>query len=135
MKEGAKVSENEKLDKIPPGLENYEDLSIFDQEKFDKVVKDSYEITVIGDIPLSQEEKEVLRLPPKFAILDNLKEDMLDWDRELGFGKCRYTLLREIQERLDEGNNEEEITEEEYYARIYPIESELDWLILELFIL
>ena len=51
---------------------------------------------------------------PQFALLDNLNQVNLDWDSELGFGKCRYELSREIADRLEDepieravgGNNE-----------------------------
>ena len=42
--------------------------------------------------------------------MENFVTENLDWDRELGFGKLRYQLSRELQEKVE---GEQEITEEE----------------------
>ena len=48
----------EKLDKIPVEMQDYPTLSIFDREKFDRVEIQSYEVTCVGEINLSNEEKK-----------------------------------------------------------------------------
>ena len=66
----------------------------------------------MGKVEISEEEKEVLRLHPKFAILNDINPVDMAWDMELGFGKLRYQLSRENEEKLAP-EDEIEITEEE----------------------
>ena len=65
-----------------------------------------YEVEVIGDVDLSENEKMILRLPPKFAIEENLPEGGLDLDEELAYGKARMTINKEEDEKLDENEDE-----------------------------
>ena len=99
-----------KLDKVPDGLEIYENLSIFDKAKFDDIIVTEYDVAVVGDITLSEDEKSILRINPKFALMNCLKNEEMSLDLEMGCAKLRYTLGRENDERLDD---EVEITEEE----------------------
>jgi hypothetical protein len=46
-----------------------------------------YEAEVIGDVELTVNERLILRLPPKFAIEENLPPEGLALDEELGFAK------------------------------------------------
>ena len=48
--------EKEKLKKLPKGLEDYAMLRVFDQEKFDEIVAESYEVLVIGDLKIDEDE-------------------------------------------------------------------------------
>ena len=110
LKKKFKKTDESKLDDVPKDLLDYEDLRIFSEKMFKTIEKEEIEITCIGEVRLSKEEKEILRLQPKFALLKNLDEDDLEWDRELGFGKLRYELGRENDEELED---EIEMTEEE----------------------
>ena len=110
LKRKYKEDEETKLDEIPDDLADYGQVSVFDRGKFNAKESEKYEITCIGEVTLSDDEKELLRLHPKFAILTDFKEVDLEWDRELGFGKLRYQLSRENEEKLDD---EVQITEEE----------------------
>ena len=106
----------EKLDMIPRGLEGYKNAKVFDKGKFDDLEIQSYEITVIGDVELSEEEKKVLRLHPKFALLQDLDMEDMELDIELGCAKLRYQIGRENEEKVvDASGNliEEDISEEE----------------------
>ena len=62
----------EKLDNIPREMGEYISLSIFDREKYDRIETLNYEVTCVGDITLSDAEKSVLRLHPKFSIIETL---------------------------------------------------------------
>ena len=48
-----------------------------------------------------------MKLQPKLAVLRKLEPAEMETDLELGFGKARYKLLAEINERLEEGPEEE----------------------------
>ena len=109
--------EEEKLKKVPEALEDLgiEGLSIFSERKFTEIKAWDYEVEVIGDLELSNNERMILRLPPKFAIEENLAEDGLSLDEELAFAKARMTINKEEEEKLDEEDEgiEEEDEEEE----------------------
>ena len=101
-----------KLSRIPPGLEEFKEAKIFSKEEFESIDIQEYEVKIVGDIDLPANQKKALKLHPKFAILQRLDEDEMEYDMELGFAKLRYELSRESDEKLDEAD-EQEITEEE----------------------
>ena len=112
-------TEAEKLDKIPKEMEEYFELSIFDREKFDRLEASSYEVTCVGDVTLSNEEKSVLKLHPKFSIIETLQENTIEFEQELSYAKLRITINKEIQENEDfESNDEPSKTPEEEEAAL-----------------
>ena len=104
--------DEENLSRVPDDMKDYSDLSVFSKEKFDNISTEpaNYKVIVIGDIKLDEHEETLLRLHPKFAILNNIEEEDCEWDLELGFAKLRYEIGRESEEKIED---EEEITEEE----------------------
>ena len=56
-------------------------------------------------------QKKVLRLHPKFSVIQQLPEDALDLDGELAFAKVRMQISKETEEKID--GDAIEITEEE----------------------
>ena len=84
-----RTSEEDKVDKIPDSVKdlNLEKLSIFDNRKFEEKKVTDYDAEVIGDVELTNNERLILRLPPKFAIEENLPEKGLALDEELALQK------------------------------------------------
>ena len=102
----------ERLDKIPDEMQDYHNLSIFDREKFERIQIQSYEVTCVGEIHLSNEEKSVLRMHPKFCVMETLKEGAMNFEIELANAKLRIQLHKENDEKLDD-TEEIELTQEE----------------------
>ena len=102
----------EKLDKIPVEMQDHPTLSIFDREKFDRVEIQSYEVTCVGEINLSNEEKSILTMHPKFCVMDALEEGAIEFEIELANAKLRIQLQKEIEEKLEDGE-EIELSQEE----------------------
>ena len=50
LKRKYRMSEEEKIQKIPEGLEDYDCLSVFDPGKFDEIEMKTYEVETIGDV-------------------------------------------------------------------------------------
>ena len=74
----------------------------------------TYEAEIIGEIELTNNERLILNLPPKFAIEENLPEEGLAMDEELSYAKTRMTIEKEEGERLDEDEGiEVEVDEEQ----------------------
>ena len=109
--------EEEKIDKIPESMKdlNLEKLSIFDKKKFEEKTAIEYEAEIIGNIELTNNERLILRLPPKFAIEENLPEEGMALDEELAYAKKRMTISMEEEEKIeeDEGIEVEEDEEKE----------------------
>ena len=103
--------EQRKLTEVPKGLEYYKEAKVFDNEKYEQIQEDKVEIKMIGKAEVSECERSVLRLQPKFAVLRQLDTVEMKNDLELGFGKARYQLLAEINERLEAEGKEEQICE------------------------
>ena len=57
--------------------------------KYDGIETETYEVKVLGDVNLSEEEKQVLKLHNKFVVLDNIKPDAMDKKIEASLAKMR----------------------------------------------
>ena len=101
LKRKYKESKEEKERRLPPDMEDLRELSIFDKERYNNIEVESYEVKVIGDVQLEENEKKVLKLHPKFAILPRLVEGGLDVDEELANSKLRMQLSKELEERRE----------------------------------
>ena len=89
----------------PEDLEAFKELSAFDEEKFKEIKVEKYSVSVIGDIQLSDGERSVLELHPKYAIPPDLQEGGLELEQERANTKYRFERHKEIER--------EEMTEEE----------------------
>ena len=116
-------TEEEKMDKVPTEMEELYSISIFDREKYANLEELSYEITCIGEVNLTNEIKSVLRLHPKFSVIEILEEETLEFEQELSNGKLRMTLNKEIEMEKEDGEKmspetEEKLEEEEAKSRL-----------------
>ena len=64
----------EMLDKVPTEMQEFFTLSIFDREKFDRIEIQSYEVTKVGKIEVSNNEESVLKMHTKFSIIEDLQD-------------------------------------------------------------
>ena len=108
--------EDAKLSKVPKEMEGFESLSIFNKDNFDKIEVEEYDVVCVGEVTLSLEEKSVLKLHPKFSVMQNLVEGGLDFEQEIAYAKLRMELGKEIEERKEDATEmteeEKEVTEE-----------------------
>ena len=112
LKKKYRQDEEDKIDEIPAGMEGLEELSIFDRKKFEKIKTTEIEIMTLGDVELTDNERKILGLHPKFSVVQKLPKDALDLDIELSNAKLRMQLKKEYDEKVD-GEEEIEITDEE----------------------
>ena len=103
----------QKLKKLPKGLEEFSNLSVFDQEKFDKILTESYEVLIIGDLTIDDDERNALKLPPKFSVMEDLMKGGIEFDQETAFAKIRMEIQRELDEDLQGDDADEEDEDEE----------------------
>jgi len=97
--------EIQKLEKCPIELNEYREIIALSKKKTEELEKVLPEVNTIGKVELDNDEKAVLRLPPKFAIRRRLDSLSMQTEIEMGMAKTRYQVAREesiIQQDLDE---------------------------------
>ena len=110
--------EEEELQKCPEEIKDYNKLIIFNKEEIEKLKKEDVEVTVIGKVDLDNDEKAVLKLPPKFAVRCKLDDIDMQTEVEMGMAKIRYQTRKEEQVRnIDEIDEIEENTENKVVKR------------------
>ena len=67
------MEEKEEGIEVPEEVVEFSDLSVFSKEQFEKIEVIEDDIKVIGNVELNENEKAILRLHTKFALLENLK--------------------------------------------------------------
>ena len=90
---------------VPEDLMEYMDLKIFNKEEYENLQPDSYEIKVIGNVELNEEEQSALKLHPKFCILDKLTNSDFEHEQEAAFAKLRMEKTKD--EEYSEMDEEE----------------------------
>ena len=93
-----KREEEDQLGKVPMGLERFANLSIFNEEKYEEIMISEQEVTSLGAVKLSDEEKAVLQLHTKFAIVEDLSATSFNFEKELSYAKIRLELRKEDEE-------------------------------------
>ena len=101
--------EETKLDRAPSDIQEFSNLSIFDNEKFSRISPVVYDTAVVGDITLDEDEQAILRLNPKFSVVQPLLQGGLEFEQEQAYAKVRMELNKELAEQVE---NPIEITEE-----------------------
>ena len=74
------AEEVEKMQEIPVGLEDFGDCMIFKKDQMENLKPAEVEIKLIGDIKIDDDEKSILKLNPKFAILKKLIDTDVEHD-------------------------------------------------------
>ena len=72
--------------------------------------KEEVKVETIGKVKLDKDEKELLKLPPKFAVRKKLNSVAMEVDSEMCMAKVRYQkkkedLVKEFEDEETEENN------------------------------
>ena len=91
----AKIRKDEEEEKwrnrsIPIEIEEYKGCAIFDKGKIKNLKPAEVSSLVIGKIEIDEDEKAVLRLNPKFAVMSRLRDEEMETEAEVGISKLRY---------------------------------------------
>ena len=97
LRDKYETDDETKLDEVPDDLKEYSDAMIFTKEKFEKIELDVMEVAVVGEVELSDAERQVLSLHPKFGIMERLEVTDYELDLILGFAKLLYQLSKEVK--------------------------------------
>ena len=90
------------LENPPKGLEKYKNAKIFSRLKYKKYEKEDPAVCIVGDMSISDEERQALSLPPKFGLMARLLPTDFENDIEIGLAKLRYQLQQELEEELSQ---------------------------------
>ena len=85
---------DERLNKLPPEIDRYAECTVFNRNKYENLEVKGNIAEVIGNVILDEEEKSILCMNPKFAVLQRLCSEQMEKDIEIGFTKIRYELSR-----------------------------------------
>ena len=95
--------EEKMIKEVPEEIKQYLECCIFKREEFERLKPVTDTDVSIGDIELSEEEKSVLVLNPKFAAMRKICLEATEREIEIGNTKIRYEVRqREIQRRQEE---------------------------------
>ena len=75
---------------VPSGLEKYSRCKIFSGEEMRKIRKEEISHELIGEIKIDEDEKAILDLNPKFAVMKRINNIEMCEDKELCLAKLRY---------------------------------------------
>ena len=97
------------MDECPKKIYQYKDITVFNKLEMENLKKETVEISKIGEVDLDEDERALLKLPPKFAMRKNLSTVNMRADLEMGAAKVRYQVHREnsFKEISEEDNIEE----------------------------
>ena len=80
-------SMDDRMEKPPKGLEIYGEAKIFSRHEYDDLRRQDQAVVIVGDMEISENEKQALRLPPKYGLMARLMETDFENDIELGLAK------------------------------------------------
>ena len=109
----AKAKKHEEKIEVPEDIKRYESLSIFKKDtnnnELKKEIKESNREVLSVDVTLSEEEKEVLRLPAKFTTHKVLTVENMDEAIEIAHAKVRYDSMEETRPKAKEDENPDDV--------------------------
>ena len=77
------IDEELKTNKVPPELTEYAQAKVFSKVSYDEIKAPEIMIMTVGEVQMTEEESQVLRKHPKFALLENVKLEDLELDFEV----------------------------------------------------
>ena len=101
------VDREKELDKVPEEMREFEGLSVFSNEKFEKIEKAKIEVVKFGEIELDEDEKAAMRLHPKMTLPKKLNEGYMNLAIDMGYTKVRWQMKKDEEKEKDENLDEE----------------------------
>ena len=83
-------------------MKRYENCKIFSKKKYEEIEIKMNADSVIGEVELDENEKTVLRMNPKFAVLQKLCSEKLLREMEIGFTKIKYEIEKRKKNKIEE---------------------------------
>ena len=102
--------EERKNRELPKEIIEYLDVCVFNDDKFKKLEPKVDPEVVIGDVILDEDERSILTLNPKFAVLRKLELETAEREIEVGLAKLRLE-VKQIEEQMRQEEIEFEASE------------------------
>ena len=93
---------------IPEDLLKYSEAGVFNNNETWGDDNKEQEVIIIGNVVLSEEERSVLQLPPKFGIMDKLSDELAEVELQSSSAKHRWEASKLEEEELIGMSGEEE---------------------------
>ena len=108
LRDKYKGDENEKISKVPIGLEDFAHLSVFDRGRFEEIATKEEEVLCISEgVSISEDERSVLRLHTKFSVVQLLKDNTFEFEQELAYAKIRMERRKDLEEEMKRKKEDE----------------------------
>ena len=78
----------------PADICEFANAKVYNSIDFDNIEVKEISVSLIGKVITKENEREVLKLHPKFAVRDFVDDEEIDFQGELGWAKLRYQLLK-----------------------------------------
>ena len=69
-------------------------MKVFDENKMALLAEAKLDGLVIGKLKLDEDKLSIMRLNPKFAVLDKLKDEIIENEIEVALAKLRYEITK-----------------------------------------
>ena len=99
-------TENNRTDDITTEIENIKTTSAFIETRFDKIEKQETEPCTVGEVELNENEKELMKMHPKFAVRTDIDREQFELDIECGFTKLRWEIGKEEENEKEKEQKE-----------------------------
>ena len=73
----------------PANVGEYGLADVYNKTKFDEIEEEEISVSIVGNVTLSEDERAILKLHPKFAIREDVEDEEIDFQGELGWAKLR----------------------------------------------
>ena len=91
----------EKGEVVPKEIEEYKDCKVFDKGKFEDIKPWETNAVTLNGLELDDDEKEIMKLNPKFAVMRRLSVESQERENEIGFSKLRYEVRKRENNKLE----------------------------------
>ena len=105
------INEKKSVIVIPEELLDYKECIIYNENKINALCKENVEGVVVGGVSIDDDEKSVLKLNPKFAVLSRLDDESIETDIEVAIAKLKYEIRRQEEIELLESVELENVNE------------------------
>ena len=77
---------------VPDKIKFFLGFKVFDRSKMEELRPLDVKSLVIGDIKLDDDELQLLKMNPKFAVIVRLNDEEMERDTEIAISQLRYNL-------------------------------------------
>ena len=107
------VDKDKEVDRVPTEMEEYAEISVFSEERFEGIEMEEIKVVKYGDVEMDDDEIEAMKLHPKMALPKKLEKGYLNLAMDIGYTKLRWQLQKEEEEGKKVAETENDKNREE----------------------